>query len=177
PSVSFGYFGRYAEVKSQSGDREVVRRWTGGGTVPHGDDLTYALIVPAGEPLQARSSPEIYSEVHEAIRRALESNGIAAVLANCPAPKISDDCFANAVRADVLSEGRKVAGAAHRRSRTGLLHQGSIQRRDLPRRFKEDLAGLLCERFERQTLSPDTIERAVPIAETKYGTPEWLMRR
>jgi lipoyl(octanoyl) transferase len=177
PTVSFGYFGCYAEVKSQSSDREIVRRWTGGGIVPHGEDLTYSIIVPAGNPLLARSSPEIYSEVHEAIRRALQSNGIEAVLANSPAPKISEACFANAVRADVLSEGRKIAGAAHRRSRLGLLHQGSIQRAHLPSRFKEDLARFLCERFESRTLSPETIEAAARIAETKYGTPEWLMRR
>jgi lipoate-protein ligase A len=176
PAASFGYFGCYAEVKSQSDGREIVRRWTGGGIVPHGDDLTYSLIVPASDPLFARSSSEIYSEVHEAIRRTLQSNGISASLADSPAPKVSDDCFANAVRADVLSDGRKIAGAAHRRSRAGLLHQGSIQW-NLPSRFKEDLARLLCERFELKTISPDTIEHAVRIAETKYGTPEWLMRR
>jgi lipoate-protein ligase A len=177
PAVSFGYFGCYADLKSQSGDREIVRRWTGGGIVPHGDDLTYSLIVPAGDPLLARSSPEIYSEVHEAIRQALQSSGIPAVLANSHAPKISENCFANPVPADVLSDGRKIAGAAHRRARTGLLHQGSIQRGDLPGGFKEDLARLLCERFELKELSPETIEHAFRIAETKYGTPGWLMRR
>jgi lipoate-protein ligase A len=177
PSLSFGYFGRYADVEDEGVQREIVRRWTGGGIVPHGDDLTYSIIVPAGNPLLARSSPEIYSEVHEAIRRALQSNGIEAVLANAPAPKISEACFANAVRADLLSEGRKIAGAAHRRSRLGLLHQGSIQLGTLPSRFKTDLAGFLCQQFEIQTLSPDTIERAARIANTKYGTPEWLRRR
>src|SRR3954462_12222332 len=60
PAVSFGYFGSYAEVKNQSGDREIVRRWTGGGTVPHGDDLTYSIILPATDPLFVRSSPDIY---------------------------------------------------------------------------------------------------------------------
>jgi lipoate-protein ligase A len=41
PALSFGYFGRYAEVDNQAGGREIVRRWTGGGIVLHGDDLTY----------------------------------------------------------------------------------------------------------------------------------------
>ena len=176
-AVSFGYFGRYAEVKDQAGDREMVRRWTGGGVVPHGDDLTYSIIVPAGHSLFRKSSLEIYATLHDSIRQALQSNGIEANLANSAAPKVSEDCFANAVRADVMSEGRKIAGAAHRRSRAGLLHQGSIQRRNLPTRFKNDLARILCERFERKTLSPDVIERAMGIAEAKYGTPEWLMRR
>ena len=177
PSLSFGYFGRYAGVEEQAAQREIVRRWTGGGIVPHGEDLTYSIVVPAGNPLLARSSPEIYSEVHEAIRRALQSNGIEAALANSPAPRISEACFANPVRADLLSGGRKIAGAAHRRSRLGLLHQGSIQLTDLPDRFKEDLARILCERFAFQTISAETIDRAFEIAETKYGTPEWLTRR
>ena len=33
PSLSFGYFGLYTEVASQSDEREIVRRWTGGGIV------------------------------------------------------------------------------------------------------------------------------------------------
>ena len=177
PALSFGYFGVYADVADQRDRREIVRRWTGGGIVPHGDDLTYSMIIPAAHPFFARSSLEVYSGLHEAIRRALQQNGIDALLANAAAPKLSEDCFANAVRADVMSEGRKIAGAAHRRSRAGLLHQGSIQLDNLPGRFKEDFARMVCDRFERRTLSPDVIERAVALAAAKYGTPEWLMRR
>jgi lipoate-protein ligase A len=177
PSLSFGYFGLYAEAARQSEQREIVRRWTGGGIVPHGDDLTYSLIIPKAHPLLAKSSLEIYAAVHEAIRRALESNNIEAALVNQATPKISDHCFANAVRADVMSAGRKIAGAAHRRSRAGLLHQGSIQRHDLPGRFRSDLAKILCERYETKTLTPELIDRAALIAATKYGTTEWLRRR
>jgi lipoate-protein ligase A len=177
PALSFGYFGVYAEVADQQDQREIVRRWTGGGIVPHGDDLTYSVIIPATQKFFARSSLEIYSQLHEAIRGALQQNGIGAVLANAAAPKLSEDCFANAVRADVISDGRKIAGAAHRRSRAGLLHQGSIQLDNLPDRFKEDFARTVCDRFERRTLSTDVIERAVAIAAAKYGTREWLMRR
>src|SRR3954447_23685482 len=120
PSLSFGYFGCYAEVAEQFDRRDIVRRWTGGGIVPHGDDLTYSVIIPAAHPFFRRSPLEVYAAVHEAIRRALETNNIAAILADQAAPKISDDCFANAVRADVVSGDRKIAGAAQRRSRAGL---------------------------------------------------------
>ena len=177
PSMSFGYFGRYAEVADQFDRLDIVRRWTGGGIVPHGDDLTYSVIIPAAHPFFVRSSLEVYAAVHEAICRALETNNIAAILADQAAPKISDDCFANAVRADVLSGDRKIAGAAHRRSRAGLLHQGSIQRRDLPDRFREDFARILCDRFDRKTLEAATLERAAEIALTKYATAAWLTRR
>ena len=177
PALSFGYFGSYADVADQRSAREIVRRWTGGGVVPHGDDLTYSVIIPASHPFFARSSLAIYSGVHDAIREALTENGINATLANSVSPKVSENCFANPVRADVISDGRKIAGAAHRRSRTGLLHQGSIQNAKLPRRFIDDFARTLCDRFARRVLSQELIDRANSIAQAKYGTTEWLMRR
>jgi lipoate-protein ligase A len=177
PSLSFGYFGLYAEVADQSNEREIVRRWTGGGIVPHGDDVTYSVIIPASHPFFAKSSPEIYAALHDAIRRALDANGVQATLANFAAPKVSENCFANAVRADVMSAGQKIGGAAHRRSRAGLLHQGSIQQPDLPERFRSDLARALCERYETKTLSLELMERAAGIAAKKYGTTDWLTRR
>lgn len=176
-ALSFGYFGSYADVAHQRDDREIVRRWTGGGVVPHGDDLTYAVIIPASHPFFARSSLAIYSDLHDAIREALKANGIDATLANSVSPKVSENCFANAVRADVISQGRKIAGAAHRRSRAGLLHQGSIQNAKLPHRFIDDFTRILCDQFERGALSQKLIDRATTIAQAKYGTIEWLMRR
>jgi lipoyl(octanoyl) transferase len=176
PSISFGYFGRYAEVVPESDRRDIVRRWTGGGIVPHGADLTYSIVVPRDHPFFEQSSLAIYAVVHDAICRALLTNGVEAFLANDPAPKISESCFANAVRADVITNGQKVAGAAHRRTRAGLLHQGSIQRSDLPERFRDDFARLLCPQFERTTLWPGLSERAAAIARKKYGTNEWLTR-
>lgn len=177
PALSFGYFGSYADVADQCAAREIVRRWTGGGVVPHGDDLTYSVIISANHPFFARSSLAIYSGVHDAIREALTENGINATLANAVSPKVSENCFANPVRADVMSDGRKIAGAAHRRSRAGLLHQGSIQNGQLPHRFISDFARRLCDRFERRVLSQELIDRASTIAQAKYGTIEWLMRR
>jgi lipoate-protein ligase A len=177
PALSFGYFGSYTDVAAQRDDREIVRRWTGGGVVPHGDDLTYSVIIPAKHPFFARSSLVIYSDLHEAIRGALLTNGIDATLASSASRKVSENCFANPVRADVISEGRKIAGAAHRRSRAGLLHQGSIQSPNLPHRFNDDLARTLCARFEHRALSKEHIERATTIAQAKYGSLEWLLRR
>ena len=176
-ALSFGYFGAYADVADQRAGREIVRRWTGGGIVPHGDDLTYSVIIPAAHPFFTRSSLAIYSDLHDAIRGALQANGIEAVLANSVSPRVSEDCFANAVRADVILQGRKIAGAAHRRSRAGLLHQGSIQNTALPLRFSDDFARSLCDRFERKVLSQEQIDRATTIAQAKYATMEWLMRR
>lgn len=177
PSLSFGYFGRYAEVADQSREREIIRRWTGGGIVPHGSDVTYSVIIPAAHPFFEKSSPEIYSALHETVRRALASNGVSATLAGSAAPKISENCFANAVRADVMSAHGKIAGAAHRRTRSGLLHQGSIQQPGLHERFRSDLVQVLCERPENRTPRAELLEHAEKIAAAKYATPAWLMRR
>jgi lipoate-protein ligase A len=177
PSLSFGYFGRYSDAVGEANGREVVRRWTGGGIVPHGEDLTYSVIIPKVDPFFARSSLEIYAAVHDAIRRALDVNKIPATLAGAAAARISENCFANPVRADVISGGRKVAGAAHRRSRAGLLHQGSIQHDLLPDRFRADFAQALCEEAEPRTLSQEILASAASIAKTKYATVEWLTRR
>ncbi len=48
PSVSFGYFIPWKEVVSQYAERDLVRRWTGGGIVEHGEDFTYSLVFPGG---------------------------------------------------------------------------------------------------------------------------------
>jgi lipoate-protein ligase A len=177
PSVSFGYFGRYAEVENQTARRDVVRRWTGGGIVLHGNDLTYSILVPRTHLSFLRSSLEVYGAVHEAMRWALETNLITATLAERAVPKVSENCFANPVRADVLIGDRKIAGAAHRRSRFGLLHQGSIQHPDLPEKFRNDFARSLCERFEKNAIDPALLERAEDIAAAKYGSDAWLRRR
>jgi len=177
PSISFGYFGLFAEVADQQPQRDLIRRWTGGGIVPHGEDLTYSVFIPRGDLIFARSSREIYSQLHDAIRRTLKTHGVNALLANDGAPKISEQCFANPVHADLLSNGKKIAGAAHRRSRVGLLHQGSIQISGLPDSFCDELAAILCDRFVRKSLAPELIARANELVQVKYGTTDWLMRR
>ena len=176
PSISFGYFGQFADVAREQQHRDIVRRWTGGGVVYHGDDLTYSLVLPADVATRFRSSRVIYSEVHSAIQQAFR--GVRDVtLVTTAAIKISDACFANPVEADVLLDGRKIAGAAQRRTRTGLLHQGSIQCDTLPADFALRFAQELCPSFERVSLSSELRRSAECIAARRYSTEEWLRRR
>ena len=74
PALSFGYFGRFADVKSYTRESDLVRRWTGGGIVFHGDDLTYSIAIPASDAAFSESSISIYEGIHRALCRAL--NGI-----------------------------------------------------------------------------------------------------
>ena len=97
PSLSFGYFGKFIDVAGEATTREIVRRWTGGGSVLHGDDLTYSLVTPATDPASSQGPSAIYAALHRAIRAALSAEGRESELANAAAPKISDACFANPV--------------------------------------------------------------------------------
>src|SRR5438132_1891082 len=75
PALSFGYFGKFADVANYSTERDLVRRWTGGGIVFHGDDLTYSIVVPASDSVFTESAISIYENVHLALSNALISNG------------------------------------------------------------------------------------------------------
>src|SRR6266513_5164532 len=81
PALSFGYFGKFADVANYAPRRDLVRRWTGGGIVFHGDDLTYSIVIPANDKAFSESSMSIYEKVHCALRDTLEGNGKRAVVA------------------------------------------------------------------------------------------------
>jgi lipoate-protein ligase A len=177
PALSFGYFGQYEDVAKYATERDMVRRWTGGGIVFHGDDLTYAIVIPETAELFASSSKAIYSVIHLALRDALIAGGTGVELATAEAAQKSEACFASPVIADVLLNGHKVAGGAHRRTRRGLLHQGSIQNIDVSTELAAAFANRLSgECIERQ-ISPRLCTRADEIATLKYGTDSWLRRR
>jgi lipoate-protein ligase A len=177
PALSFGYFGKFADVANHTRERDLVRRWTGGGIVFHGEDLTYSIVIPANDSLFAESSMSIYAATHRAIQTALRTSGQNAEMASAESPKISEACFANAVRADVLVNGQKVAGAAQRRTRRGLLQQGSIQHVDLAEDFAERFANELSTNWSERKIDESILGQACRIAQSKYGTAEWLRRR
>jgi lipoate-protein ligase A len=189
PALSFGYFGRFADVADKASERDLVRRWTGGGMVFHGEDLTYSIVIPTGDPLLGKSSTSIYAAIHEALRTALIANGeraeLAAVAAVCGSIRNSatvtdrryNDCFANPVRADVLLNGRKVAGAAQRRTRDGLLQQGSVQYVNLGNRLAERFVQALSAQCSEHKIADEVLNRAWELARQKYGTDAWLRRR
>ena len=177
PALSFGYFGRFADVANHASERDIVRRWTGGGIVFHGDDLTYSIVIPANDSVFAESSMSIYEGIHRAVSNALLSNGENAQLVADKSPSISESCFASPVRADVLVNGRKVAGAAQRRTRRGLLQQGSIQQVDLAEDFVQRFACELSANRNRRTIDDDLLKRAREIASQKYGSEVWLQKR
>jgi lipoyl(octanoyl) transferase len=174
PSVSFGYFTPWKVVVSQYPERDLVRRWTGGGIVEHGEDFTYSLVFPTGSKLLATG--ELYRWVHLAIESLLRKSGCPVEMALIPDPVQSGACFEKAVEFDLKLQGEKIAGAAIRRNRKGLLLQGSVQRLMMPECFGTMLANALGEQVEVFTLSEVMMEKAGRIAKDKYAAAEWNCR-
>ena len=128
PSASFGYFQRYADVEALTGLRPLIRRPTGGGVVLHDEaEWTYSLTFPPAHPAWQLKAEESYRCVHEWVRHAFEVCGVATEL--CPETRATGpgQCFVGSEKCDLLFNGQKIAGAAQRRNRDGLLIQGSVQ--------------------------------------------------
>lgn len=122
--VSIGYFQKTSVVDAGI---PFVRRYTGGGLVEHGQDLTYTLVLPANHPLTLAGTLPSYQAIHDGIASALQAADTACQLATKQPQKDHASCFLKPVPADVLDpKGNKLAGAAQRRTRQGCLHQGSI---------------------------------------------------
>ena len=123
PAVSIGYF--QAAALAPAG-RPFVRRYTGGGLVDHEHDMTYTIVLPRGHAWMALSAPESYAEIHRGVLSVLTACGISTTLAPEPSALDSEACFQKPVRFDLMAGASKISGAAQRRTREGLLHQGSI---------------------------------------------------
>ena len=115
-------------MEALTGLRPLIRRPTGGGVVLHDEaEWTYSLTFPPAHPAWQLKAEESYRCVHEWVRHAFEVCGVATEL--CPETRATGpgQCFVGAEKCDLLFNGQKIAGAAQRRNRDGLLIQGSVQ--------------------------------------------------
>lgn len=127
PAATFGYFQHYAEIERTTLLRPLIRRPTGGGLVPHDADWTYSLAFPPGHEWHELRAEESYRRVHEWIQRAFAELKVTTEVAPCCKKTAPGQCFVGYEKFDLLWHGRKVAGAAQRRNKLGLLIQGSVQ--------------------------------------------------
>jgi lipoate-protein ligase A len=146
-------------------------------------------VIPANDPAFYESSVLIYGKVHRALVSALRTMGKPAVIAEDTDPSgisssiraalrpSSCSCFENPVRADVILEGRKVAGAAQRRARHGLLHQGSIQGFDFGNGLPEQFAFALSAKPTKSEIEKHILNRAQELARQKYVSDSWTRKR
>lgn len=180
PCLSLGYFQKASLVPP---GKDFVRRYTGGGLVQHGHDLTYTLVLPAGHPLTTAGTLPSYRAIHHAVAKALDACGLPSQLATAQPSHDDPSCFRKAVPADVLdSAGHKLAGAAQRRTKQGCLHQGSILLRGpIPPTFSLQLIHALEECLQAQTrestLTAQEIQSAADLETTRYDNREWNFSR
>jgi len=170
PAMTFGYSQRLAEVVDFSRDRPVMRRWTGGGMVFHGNDLTLALAIPATEPLAKMTASKIYENLHIALLPAIQSLAPAARMATLEECRCGAVCFENPVASDIVDGTWKILGGAMRRSKSGILYQGSLHLPDLdPALLAKALADDVLDFSE----IPAADSAAKILARERYDTESW----
>lgn len=211
PAVTFGYSQKIAWVRgqlagwSERGEVEerpadvweLCRRPTGGGVVDHRKDWTYALVIPRGHPWEEMRAMDSYRAVHTALREALAMEGVETELkVSCEKGEgescVSQGkglavCFARAELFDLIDSatGRKVAGAAQKRTKQGLLVQGSVDRGGGGSEFNDEsmalaMGGILAQAMDaewEETPWPDFSEGEWEGLSEWYASPDWVAYR
>ena len=178
---SLGYFGKLAEARASLPGLEWVRRWTGGGMVDHRTDWTYSVVAPQREAISQTRGAWSYRCIHRALNTALGAQGVVTRMSEGDMETGAALCFENPVNYDLLDDaGRKIAGAGQRRSRQGLLHQGSVAlgRADeaISRRLAETFSNNLASNWQEMARRPSAVEIARRVT-ARYARPEWTSRR
>ena len=181
PAATFGYFQRYTEIAALTSLRPLIRRPTGGGLVPHDADWTYSVVVPPDHARYRISAETSYRLQHEWLQRAFAALGVRTDLAPCCDARGPGQCFIGAEKHDLLHRGFKIAGAAQRRNRLGLLIQGSVQPKGLEvsRADWESALREVCPDVDWSPLvmTPSLEERIRLLASEKYGAESYNRRR
>ena len=187
--ATFGYAQRIREVERALPAElacACTRRPTGGGIVPHVDDLTFSCVFPDGGVLKPT---ELYRRLHAAILAGLHGAGLDARLcapggrAVPRGPAGASECFVQPVALDILTEEGKILGGAIRRTGGTVLYQGSLQLPDARKRaseLEEAISRTLAAEWGLRWVrcEPGTDVQAEANALTaKYRSAEWIRRR
>ncbi|MFI0347679.1 MAG: lipoyl protein ligase domain-containing protein [Chthoniobacterales bacterium] len=205
PCVTFGYFQKISEVRPLFPTHELIRRWTGGGIVEHGHDVTFSLIVPQKWGSMIDTKEKIRSEIfidhrtlppflrpalfyetlHKAMASALQAHQITARLATGDDLVQGEACFVAPALHDLLVKERKILGGAQRRSAGSLLYQGSLLLSNQPtivdnsfiQSIFHSLASNLASTVTIIEEQPSWLEQATEVAMSRYTSTDWLERR
>lgn len=131
PAFSFGYFQDIASEVDIDACRadgiELVKRMTGGGTVVHGWELTYTLVLPRN--VGEIGVSEAYRRIGQSLVKAFQKLGVPAQCYAADADtsqSAQNICLTNPAEYDVMCNEKKLAGVSVRRNRDGILFQGYI---------------------------------------------------
>jgi lipoate-protein ligase A len=183
PAATFGYFQKFSEVERATLLRPLIRRPTGGGIVPHDADWTYSAAFPPGHEWHSLKAEESYHRIHEWIRRAFAALKVETELAPRCKKSLPGQCFAGHEKSDLLWHGKKIAGAAQRRNRLGLLIQGSVQPPvSIPRdAWERGMAAVAVEQFcmgwQTSGVDPELLAAAGQLAAGKFSRAAYNQKR
>ena len=173
PCATFGYSQKIAQIEAATKLRPLIRRCTGGGLVPHNGDWTYSLIFPPDHEWAKLAATESYLRTHKLLQAAFKVIDVKTELAkSCRRPK-PGECFEGHELHDLMWNGKKIAGAAQRRNRHGLLIQGSVQPLvDWSKQMWKNELGDDCE-----TLLETPNTRTIELAKDKYSAEAFNRKR
>ena len=151
--------------------------------MPHDADWTYSLIFPPVHRWSAFRATASYRQIHEWLRAAFARLDVATELSSDGRKDRPGQCFASAEQFDLLWHERKIAGAAQRRNRQGLLIQGSVQPPPIGL-ARADWQKAMCDlAFEEWNVDwlpfePDTAlnQRVESLVRMKYSLAEYNQR-
>lgn len=149
-SATYGYFVKPSDFLNLDGVEkrglQLAKRPTGGGIVFHVWDLAFSVLVPAEHPQFSEKTLDNYAFVNNSVLAAVSDflkNRPALELIQKDAPALDASCerfcMAQPTQYDVIFQGRKIAGAAQRKTKRGFLHQGTIALKMPPREYLEDV--------------------------------------
>lgn len=167
---------------------DLCRRPTGGGLVDHRNDWTYGLVIPRAHALFDAPATQAYREVHAALAAAMQALGQPVALQDQrhPVEEGPTICFERPELHDVINTvtRSKIAGAAMKRNKHGLLLQGSIEKSRVGaldwEAFHERFAAELGRAIGVEATPspwPDLNESEVEGLIEQYSSPEWMENR
>lgn len=150
-AATYGHFIEPTHFLNMEGAKrhklDMAKRPTGGGIVFHNCDLAFSVLVPSNSPWFSNNPLDNYAFVNSRVIWAIGQmiDTPASLLPEDPIPmdvSCRSFCMAKPTKYDVMIHGKKVGGAAQRKTRNGFLHQGSISIGFLPDLYLNDvLAG------------------------------------
>lgn len=191
--ITFGYGQNWNWVKKQNQVKglQITRRPTGGGIVQHGRDWTYTLILPHKHASSRVPALDFYEAIHLSIGNALLAQKFHTTLMPCPVQKekqkgIPGDCFLEPVGKDLMNKSgsKKIAGAAMKRTKKGILIQGTIDismfsKLDLDRFYKffvKEIENLLFEKTQIERW-PVEFDHEHKFYVKQFAASAWLENR
>lgn len=184
PAITIGYFQKHAQCAEPG--IPLTRRLTGGLTVRHGKDISYAVVASAAAWPFIYKQEETYQYFHSLLSGALAGCGVKTTFADVRTPGIGTPTTISCVQTlyphDVLHKGEKIIGSCQRRRGRKLLMQGSLHcaiqggQQGLADAFRAHAAGVGVE-LALSVPIPEEMSRARELEQGRYRVPAWNEHR